>query len=154
MTKKFDFIVLATITDFDSDNLYCSINTCLKGGTCPDNDVDNDVDVINRKELQSIFILGRKYLIFGSAKDRCQYFIDEKSKLIAVEENDHQVEFLKSILPCQEPELKQTLVDHACHRIYRPVCGCDSVTYGNACEALKNGILIFDVGECPRKSRR
>ncbi len=29
-----------------------------------------------------------------------------------------------------------------------PVCGCDNVTYSNACEAMKRGIVLFVDGEC------
>jgi len=35
-----------------------------------------------------------------------------------------------------------------CTRIYLPVCGCDSVTYGNACEAEASGVRWWRVGEC------
>lgn len=29
-----------------------------------------------------------------------------------------------------------------------PVCGCDNVTYSNACEAMKRGVVLFVSGEC------
>ena len=35
-----------------------------------------------------------------------------------------------------------------CTRIYLPVCGCDSVTYGNACEAEASGVRWWRSGEC------
>jgi len=39
-------------------------------------------------------------------------------------------------------------VPNQCPRIYRPVCGCDEVTYGNECLAIQAGVQIDHVGEC------
>lgn len=36
----------------------------------------------------------------------------------------------------------------ACAEIYSPVCGCDGVTYGNACEAAR-AVTSATPGECP-----
>jgi hypothetical protein len=37
-----------------------------------------------------------------------------------------------------------------CREVWLPVCGCDDVTYGNACEAARAGQSVQQKGRCPR----
>lgn len=38
----------------------------------------------------------------------------------------------------------------ACILVYKPVCGCNNKTYGNACEAESKGITKYTEGECKK----
>ena len=38
--------------------------------------------------------------------------------------------------------------DVACIEIYKPVCGCDGMTYSNTCYATASGVLTWVEGEC------
>ena len=38
--------------------------------------------------------------------------------------------------------------DAVCIEIYKPVCGCDNVTYSNSCYAGRDGVTSWVDGEC------
>ena len=43
--------------------------------------------------------------------------------------------------PTQDPSL-------VCIELYEPVCGCNNITYSNACDAESSGINQFSQGVC------
>lgn len=56
---------------------------------------------------------------------------------------------LSLLMACNDDDcIGRPIEDCACPAIYDPVCGCNDVTYGNACEAGCNGISEYTSGEC------
>jgi hypothetical protein len=53
---------------------------------------------------------------------------------------------------CRVPDAMGTCVapDGLCPLSYEPVCGCDGVTHGNACEARLAGTSVWYVGACAK----
>jgi hypothetical protein len=47
---------------------------------------------------------------------------------------------------CVDPSKKDP--NGVCTMEYKPVCGCNGTTYGNACAAKKDGVLRWTEGPC------
>lgn len=47
---------------------------------------------------------------------------------------------------CINPNLINDSID--CDETYKPVCGCNGITYKNSCEAKKQGIVQYTKGTC------
>ena len=45
-------------------------------------------------------------------------------------------------------KIKPSTPNAACVEIYEPVCGCDDITYTNACYAEAIGVLRWKQGAC------
>lgn len=42
--------------------------------------------------------------------------------------------------------------DMECTMAYKPVCGCNGVTYSNQCSAVREGVTSYAWGECARQN--
>ena len=50
---------------------------------------------------------------------------------------------------CLDP--KRANPNGMCTMEYEPVCGCNGITYANACVAKNAGLLSFKPGPCPTR---
>ncbi|MGB1448804.1 MAG: hypothetical protein ACPG8F_03105 [Flavobacteriaceae bacterium] len=52
--------------------------------------------------------------------------------------------------PKPEKECQETTADpsQVCIQVYEPVCGCNKITYSNACIAQSRGIQDYTLGQC------
>ena len=65
--------------------------------------------------------------------------------------------FLVGFYSCSSDEqdhsfIKQDLIDMdiICNSEHEPVCGCNDKTYSNECEAIKRGVIQFEMGVCTK----
>ena len=56
----------------------------------------------------------------------------------------------KKTIPVSDCVEKAVQTNCVCTKIYKPVCGCNGKTYGNACEASCYNITKFTEAECPK----
>ena len=51
----------------------------------------------------------------------------------------------KDIICIDENKIEEA---KACTKEYRPVCGCNNITYSNPCVAEGAGVMSWEEGEC------
>lgn len=142
------FIGLVTVNKQVGDKIYGSLRIGFKGGKCLDRSV-----TVKVYGAEFYFEDGETYLIYAGREEQCLWYVDRKCRVIKDENADKDIQLLLNTLPCYDQKVKDEMAATACHRIFTPVCGCNNVTYGNECEALKNGIVVFSIGECKTDSK-
>jgi hypothetical protein len=145
--KNAGLIALVRIDEMNDEYVDCHLKMHFKEGLC----VTDFEFLLRVKGDRYNFNYGSDYLVFANKDEDCTYYIDKNSRIIPADKCDKDIAFLKSLLPCTNPKMKESLTHWACHRDLRPVCGCDSVTYDNTCEAVKKGVMIFTLGACKGK---
>jgi hypothetical protein len=90
------------------------------------------------------FGTGCEYLIFASSVNH-RYSIDQCSRTSVLQEAETDLVFINNTIKCVHDKLKH---DRPCQRNLDPVCGCNNITYGNLCEARREGIAIYSPGRC------
>src|SRR5690606_22096372 len=88
-------------------------------------------------------------LVYGqcTSLSGCGYIADGVDYSDAFYEPLEECEACETNSDCEAPEQIDPL--HDCGEIFAPVCGCDSVTYANACSAYHyGGISDWTLGEC------
>ena len=55
-------------------------------------------------------------------------------------------EYISPIEDCIDPS--KICSTCGCYDVYAPVCGCNGITYGNDCEAMKEGVKYWFNGPC------
>jgi hypothetical protein len=138
-------IALVRIDELDDEFVACHLKTHFKGLCLTDFEF-----WLRVTSGPFNFNYGSDYLVFAKKDKDCTYYIDKSSRIIRADESNNDIAFLKSVLPCKDTKMKLSLKNWACNRGLKPVCGCDSVTYVNTCEALKNGVMIFTLGQCKK----
>ena len=78
-------------------------------------------------------------------------FVAESAKLVKAQK---KVKLDETVMPppnCFSKEIYESnQVD--CGSTIAPVCGCNSITYNNECEAKKAGLKSFNKGRCAKEA--
>jgi hypothetical protein len=79
---------------------------------------------------------------------RKSLFIVTLSFLFSCVKANHQSSCSQEIVTTNCIDQSQIDSNAICTMEYAPVCGCNDVTYGNACAAAAAGVQVWTEGEC------
>ena len=145
--KQRDLIVVALLMDDLDDKYLLKVSQSFKGFA--------GEHIVIRKENIALQH-NTDYILFLNRSDDSYYLVKPCSKSEEVKHIDIEIIKYLQNLPCFDPnetieerKKRNPNLTGACRRDYRPVCGCDGITYGNTCELHNKGIMKYSPGECP-----
>jgi hypothetical protein len=136
--------------NFSDQQLWFSENLLYPIG--PNNDIPNIAPLGKIHEFNlrgEVLILkqsGKKYTLEVNGNNLTLTFVD--NEMIA----DDEIAFYFKKGPADPSciDFSEVIDDGICTREYMPVCGCNDMTYSNACEVQNAGVMNWEDGVCDK----
>jgi hypothetical protein len=136
------FIARVSFLDYKNNVIFFNPKKIYKGF------IKDDFYIV----MDSIYSFeqGEEYLVYATQKRRPSWLLFEInfcSRTARLNESKEDISFLDKTINCKGPKR-----GGVCSREWTPpVCGCDGVSYGGACEASqRGGVYVYTFGNCQK----